>query len=128
MASSATTRSLSFTFATLLVLAVPGAIFGQDRCADILTSGVHNTYQNISKNNEKSQYKNSLCDESSALNTSNPNGSGEVNVIDIVDVKGQGGNSTVSDLRRKYCTQNSGDMSDDDFQSLVRITIDPYIV
>ncbi len=101
---------------------------GQDRCADILTSGVHNTYQSIKKDNAKSQYKAALCDEASSLNTANPNGSLDVNVIDIVDIKAGGGNSTVSDLRRKYCTQNSGEMTDDDFQSIVRITIDPYIV
>jgi hypothetical protein len=41
--------------------------YAQDSCGDILTSGVHNTYQRVDKNDAKSAYKNALCNDKSSL-------------------------------------------------------------
>jgi hypothetical protein len=117
----------------LMATALVGSIFSlpvsaQDQCGDVLTSGVHNTYQSISKSNVKSSYKDQLCDEQSSLNTSASGGGGSISVFGIGDASGQGGNSTVNDLKSRYCKINTGDLSDDDLQSLMKITIDPNIV
>jgi hypothetical protein len=107
---------------------IPTSIYGQDRCGDILTSGVHNTYQNISKTNAKSSYQQALCDQ---LNTSNSTGSSTnagVSVLGYGDLTFGNANSTANTLYHKYCEGSNQEMSDDDFHSLVQITIDPTIV
>lgn len=101
---------------------------GQDKCSDVLVSGVHNTYQSISKEQAKSSYVHDLCDESSSLNQGSSGGSGSISIFGVGQGSGGGGNKTLSDMRKKYCSQNSGDMSDDDFHSLIQVTIDPFIV
>jgi hypothetical protein len=58
-------------------------LLGQDKCSDVLVSGVHNTYQNISKEQAKSSYVHDLCDESSSLNQGSSGGSGSISILGV---------------------------------------------
>jgi hypothetical protein len=100
----------------------------QDQCSDVLTSGVHNSYQSIDKASAKSQYQRELCDEGSKLHNNNASGSGNISVFGYGEGSGGGASNKVDEEKRKYCSKDSGEMSDDDFHSLVQITIDPFIV
>jgi hypothetical protein len=119
---------LRMTLVLVVTLLIASSVDAQDMCSDILTSGVHDTYQNINKDSEKSQYQQNLCDTSSSLNQNGTSAGGGISIAGIGDANGNYGNTNLSDLRHKYCSGASGSMSNDDFQSLVKVTIDPFIV
>jgi hypothetical protein len=104
------------------------AMAQQDKCSDILTSGVHDTYQNISKENAKSAYEKALCDQYSSSTSSGSGTNAGVSAEGYGSVNFGQNNSTAANLAHKYCESENQNMSDDDFHSLVEVTIDPYIV
>jgi hypothetical protein len=79
-------------------------------------------------NSAKSSYNHALCDEHSSLNDKSSTASGGINAIGYGDANFNSGSKDVQDMKSKYCQQDSGEMSDDDFRSLVQVTIDPFVV
>ena len=130
MLQARTSSILSCRFVTtLLALTLASArIQAQDQCNDILKSGVHDTYQSISKENAKQAYKTALCDEHSSLYRHDNSANGAITAYGYGDGSGGFSNQTLSDMRSRYCADTHTQISEDDFKSLAQKTIDPLVV
>ncbi len=122
----------SFSATTCFTILVSISAFvscnAQDQCGDILTAGIHNTYQQISRDDSRAAYQQALCDQNSSLYNSQSSTGGGISVFGIGGADAQHGQQEVNNLYHSHCENQQKQLSDDDFNSLVEVTIDPNIV
>jgi hypothetical protein len=103
----------------------PGSVRAQnaDQCRDVLQDGIRDQYSVTSSANMKSAFKNGFCNS-----TSNSSGSStgaglgvSVPLADaILGIKGNYSQDQQQAMKNKYCGNSSSDLSNDDYESMMK--------
>lgn len=109
--------------AALAQLLIRAVAQNADQCRDVLQDGIRDQFSLARSSNLKSAFKNGFCSSMSNSSGSSAGGGGGISIPladAIVGVKGNYSQDQQQAMKNKYCGNASSDLSNDDFESMMK--------